>query len=154
MKDLDVHPWSLKPGSFSLARPPLYLCLSLVILHPMTQNTKRSCDDYFTSVLISSLPFFSRFVSSGKRLTKLQRERCLMFSIALSSLSIWILNTIGAKPCCRHTVHPCGFTTKNCIFSLIMLCQTFISSMHISNQQDQPEVTTNVLILDQNPDNR
>lgn len=51
-----------EPSSLSTLHSPLHLCLSLVILHPTTQNRKRSCDDYFTSMLISSLWVFLAFL--------------------------------------------------------------------------------------------
>jgi len=58
--------------------------LSLVILHPMTQNRKRSCDDYFTSMLISSFGvfsffFFSRPFSSRKRFANHSTQSCITF---------------------------------------------------------------------------
>lgn len=88
MKDLDFHPRCLKPHSFLpntfLPSIPAPLSsVSLVIFHPMTENRKRSCDDYFTSVLISSLWVFSLFLIQREVYKALCRELPRLFKAAL-----------------------------------------------------------------------
>lgn len=118
MKDLDFHPWSPKPCSFSLFFIPLLLlsisallsisvCLSLSFTPWL--RTEKDLVMIISQACWYHLCGFSRLFSSRKRFTKQRTESCLIspkhpyleaYWRSISSLSIGItFSTNGRKQC-------------------------------------------------------